>query len=87
MDVTRGELVEKEISAFIQRRDKQRRQTEGERRAEAAWMESERRYAEKRRRKNRALWFAHYCQMAASHARLAEDYERRAEEPCEEGAA
>jgi len=87
MDVAHGERVDKELTAFIEKRDRQRRKAEGERSLEEAWMESERRYDDRRRRRNRALWFAHFCRMAASHARLAEDYERRAEELCEEGAA
>ena len=87
MDVAHGELVEKELTAFIAKRDGQRRQSEGERRAEEAWAESERRYGGRRRREYRALWFAHFCRMADSHARISEDYERRAEELCEEGAA
>jgi hypothetical protein len=85
--VARGEWVEKELTAFIAKRDKQRRRAEGERRTEEAWAESERRYDARRRRQNRALWFAHFCRMADSHARISEDYERRAEELCEEGAA
>jgi hypothetical protein len=87
MDVAQGDLVEKELTAFIERRDKQRRRAEGERRAEEAWAKSERRYDGRRRREYRALWFAHFCRMADSHARISEDYERRAEELCEEGAA
>jgi hypothetical protein len=42
--VERPDTVQKDLEAFIEKRDKQRRQTEGERSAEAAWAESERRY-------------------------------------------
>jgi hypothetical protein len=80
-------MIEKELTAFIGKRDRRRRKVEGEHRIEEAWMESERRYYARRRRQNRALWFAHFCHMAASHAQLAQDYERRAEELCEEGTA
>jgi hypothetical protein len=44
-------MVEKELTAFIKRRDRQRQQTEGERQIEEAWKESERRYDERRRRR------------------------------------
>jgi hypothetical protein len=71
VDVAHGEWVEMEPTSFIGKRDRQRRRAKGERRLEEAWMESERRYIEKRRRTNRALSFAHFCQMAASHARRA----------------
>ena len=38
--VAPGEAVEAEIDQFIERRDEQRRQTEGEREEEEAWSES-----------------------------------------------
>ncbi len=52
---------------------------------EPSYAESVRRYNAKLRRRNRAEWFSHFCGMAASHRKLSEDYERRAEELCEEG--
>ena len=57
--------------------------------AEAAQMlcnGSARRHKEAIRRRNRAAWFAYFCRMAANHAAIAADYERRAEELCEKGA-
>jgi hypothetical protein len=42
VDVVRGERVEKELDAMIERRDRQRRKAEGGRRIEEAWAESER---------------------------------------------
>ena len=53
---------------------------------EELWKASVRRHQEAVSRRNRAAWFAHFCEMAQSHARIAKDYERRAEELCEEGA-
>ena len=81
------DTVDLELDRFITKRHDRRVADEGERPALEAWMESERRYDARRRRKNRALWFAHFCRMADSHARIAQDYERRAEALCEEGAA
>jgi hypothetical protein len=55
-DISAGEKVEAEIDAMIRRRGDQRRETEGERPAEEAWMESERRYNAQRERDRRAAW-------------------------------
>ena len=49
------------------------------------YAESVRRYHSRQRRETAALWFAHFCRMSENHARISEDYERRAEELCEEG--
>jgi hypothetical protein len=87
LDISQGELVEAELDAFIARQDTQRRHAEGERPEEALWRASERRYQERQRREIRALWYAYFCKMASNHTRIAADYERRAEELCEEGAA
>jgi hypothetical protein len=46
LDIAKGEAVEHELDAFIRHRDKQRRQTEGERLTEELWMPSERAYFE-----------------------------------------
>ncbi len=43
-DVSTGEKVEKDLDAFISKRDKERRLSEGERAEEAAWRESVRRH-------------------------------------------
>ena len=45
------------------------------------------RYERRQRRQIRAAWFSHFCLMAENHAALAESYQRRAEELCEEGEA
>jgi hypothetical protein len=55
-----GEAVEHELTAFIEKRDKQRRQTEGERATEVAWMESEKRYNARRREENRLAWHPYH---------------------------
>ena len=63
-----GEKVESELDAFISKRDKQRRRTEGERRIEEAWMESERRYFARLAEVNRREW-AEYHLAAADRLR------------------
>jgi hypothetical protein len=44
VDIAKGEMVEAELDAMIRRQDERRRQSEGERAAEALWVESVRRY-------------------------------------------
>ena len=68
VDISRGEHVEKELDLLITRRDAQRRQTEGERRDEELWRESESRYEVKRREEMRLLWLD-YHREAAERAR------------------
>jgi hypothetical protein len=91
VDVVRGEVAEAQLTAFIERRDRQRRQTEGERRIEEAWMDSERRYEANRRREIRAAWVAFHEGQAERHRRTLEDLikhnEAQAARLCEEGAA
>jgi len=49
---------------------------------EASYVESVRRHHEKIRQRNRWEWVRFFDRMAQSHARIAQDYERRAEELC-----
>jgi hypothetical protein len=49
---------------------------------EASYVESVRRHHEKIRQRNRWEWVRFFDRMAESHARIAQDYERRAEELC-----
>ncbi len=67
MDIAHGERVEAELNVLITRRHEKRRETEGERQAEEAWLESERRHAERRREENRAAWACYHRQQAESH--------------------
>ncbi len=76
--------VDKELDAFIERRARQN----GEKRPEeVAYAASVRRYHSRQRREIAAAWFAHFCRMAENHARISEDYQRRAEALCKEGTA
>ena len=52
---------------------------------EPSYLESVRRYNARRREQNRWEWVRFFDRMARSHRALSEDYERRAEELCEEG--
>jgi hypothetical protein len=44
------------------------------------WRESTRRYHQRRREQHRWEWIRHFDKMADSHARISEDYRRRADE-------
>ena len=94
MDIARGEIAEAQLDAFIKRRAEQRIRENGRSRSqdaasarEALWAMSVERYHQQRRWQNVAAWFAHFCRMADNHAALAESYQRRAEELCEDDSA
>jgi hypothetical protein len=65
VDIARGEAVESELTAFVAKRDAQRRRTEGDRAEEEAWMKSSRRHDARRRSENRAAWLAFHEGQAA----------------------
>ena len=79
------DVVDREIEAMISRRASTDSRTTADEREEL-WKASVRRHHDAVRRRNRAAWFAHFCQMAENHARISKDYERRAEVLCKEGA-
>ncbi len=68
-----------DLDKLIERRS---RQSTEQRPEEVMYAESVRRYHARQRKERAALWFAHFCRMAENHARISEDYERRAEELC-----
>jgi hypothetical protein len=80
------DVVDQELEKLITRRASSDTRTAADEREEL-WKASVRRHHEAVRRRNRAAWFAHFCEMAAAHAGIAQDYERRAEALCEDGAA
>jgi len=82
LDVAQDYQVEKDLVRLIERRSENGEQDPDEQ--DALWKASVAAYHERRRRQNVAAWFAHFCRMADNHAALAEEYERRAEELCEE---
>jgi len=80
VDVARSEAVERDLDAVIERRDRQRRQTEGERAIEEVWRASERRHAARLREQNRWEWVRYFDRLARSLRERAAHYERRADE-------
>ena len=78
MDIARSEQVERELDAMVRRRHDRRVVKEGERPAEEAWAESERRHAAQRREENRIAWCDYFGRIAASLRARAEEYDQRA---------
>jgi hypothetical protein len=85
VDVEAVERAENEIDGFISRRAKENAEAN---RIEALWVESTRRYNEKRRRDNRAAWHAFHLSQAEcierTAAELAANHRARAEALAEE---
>ena len=75
--ITRGEVAEAQIDAFISRRADTRRQAEGERDEEALCMASVRRYQDRQR--TRTLWdrLRYHEAMLRAHASTYEHIVRR----------
>lgn len=67
MDIAQGEKVEAELDAMIHRADERWRLSEGERREEELWRESERQYQAKSQAELIFAWLS-YHEHAASRA-------------------
>ena len=78
-DIGRGEAVEYELDAFISKRHEQRVKSEGERQAEEAWRESERREELRRREENRGGWLSWYRRLERGYLERAAECGRRAD--------
>ena len=68
-DIGRGEAVERELDAMIERRSRQKDPDE----ESELWRESVRAYEEKRRQMARLEWHAFHCGQAERHRRTLED--------------
>lgn len=79
------DTVDVELDRLISKRASQDRRPDPDE-LEPGYMESVRRFHARRREQNRWEWVRFFDRMAASHARIAQDYERRAAELCEKGA-
>ena len=62
MDIARGEMVEKELDAMIERRSRQKDPDE----EHEIWQESVKRYNTRRREENRREWHGYFCRLAGS---------------------
>ena len=73
--------MDADLDRLVSRRAEQDRGPTADER-EPGYQESVRRHHEKIRQRNRWEWVRFFDRMAESHARIAQDYERRAEELC-----
>ena len=80
MNIARGEMVEKELNAMIERRSRQKDPEE----ASEAWQESVRRYNVRRREENRLAWCDYFERLSACLRARAEEYDHRAQMLMEE---
>jgi hypothetical protein len=82
MQVARGEMVEKELNAMIERRFRKGEADRDE--LEPLYMESVRRYNAQRREENRLAWQNYFSHLAGSLRARAEEYDHRAQMLMEE---
>ena len=73
-----------EIDRLIEHRARTPTDKEEANREAEAWSESARAHHSRIRNRNRWEWIRFFERMAQSHARLSEDYQRRADELCGE---
>ncbi len=78
-EMAAGDRADAEVDAFISRRHDRRATGEGERPAEEAWMESERREAARRRAENRVGWYSWHMHRAELYGRLSAEHAATAE--------
>jgi hypothetical protein len=81
-----GEMVEGGLDGLIEKRAQEMDGEASEERARL-WRESAEQYEQRERENNRLAWIEHYQRMAASHSRLADDYDERAWRLAREGIA
>jgi hypothetical protein len=74
VDIARGEMVEKELDAMIERRSRQKDPEE----ASEGWQEGVRRYNVRRREENRLAWCDYCFRLARSLWARTEECDRRA---------
>jgi hypothetical protein len=72
--IARGEMVERELDAMIERRSRQKDPDE----LSELWQESVRRYNARKREENRLAWCEYFSRLAWSLRARAEEYDLRA---------
>ena len=75
MDVAKGEMVEKELDAMIERRSPRKDPDE----EHNLWQESVRQYNARRQKENRLAWCDYFERLAACLRARADEYDRRAQ--------
>jgi hypothetical protein len=75
VEIARGEMVERELDAMIERRSRRKDLDE----EHELWQESARRYNARKREENRREWCDYFGRLAASLRSRAEEYDDRAQ--------
>jgi hypothetical protein len=83
-EIASGERAEAELDSFISRRHEQRRKSEPEREAKAAWVAAENLQEAARRRENRARRYGWHAHRAELYGRLSREHAAAAEGLTEE---
>ncbi len=78
-DISKGEQVENELTAMIERRHNERVKTEGERAEMEAWRVTELREEARKREENRLAWCDYFERIAGSLRARAAEYDHRAQ--------
>ena len=73
MDIARGEMVERELDAMIERHSRQKDPAE----EHELWQESVRRYNAKKREENRLAWCDYFSHLAGALRARADEYDHR----------
>jgi hypothetical protein len=77
MEVAHGEMVEAELNRLIEKRSGKGEVDRDL--VEPLYMESVRRYNDRKREENRLAWCDYFCHLAASLRSRAEEYDHRAQ--------
>jgi hypothetical protein len=79
LDIAHSEEVEKQLDAFIERRDEERRKSEGECRTEDLWQESVRCHNARQEQDHRLAWYEYEMRLYRIHSGLASEHLARVE--------
>jgi hypothetical protein len=82
LDVAHTDVAEVELTRMVEKRSSSGGEQDPDEREEL-YMESVRRFHERRRRENAAAWYAFHDRMREAHARLAAEHAAKAEKLCE----
>jgi hypothetical protein len=77
VDISRSEQVETDLDRLIERRDTERRKSEGERAAEELWQASVRRFHERQEADHRLAWCDYERRMRDLHWSLGDEHDRK----------
>jgi hypothetical protein len=75
VDIARGEMVERELDAMIERRSRKKDPEE----ESELWKESVRRYNARKSEENRLAWCDYFSHLASALRTRAEEYDHRAQ--------